>query len=93
MYLDPPYDPVSDTANFTGYSKDGFGRAEQIRLREQCDELTRRNIRFMLSNSATDFIREQYRDYHITTVKAKRAINSDSTKRGHIDEVVVRNYE
>ena len=93
VYLDPPYDPVSDTANFTGYSKDGFGRAEQIRLREQCDELTRRNIRFMLSNSATDFIREQYRDYHITTVKAKRAINSDSTKRGHIDEVVVRNYE
>lgn len=93
VYLDPPYDPVSETANFTGYAQGGFGREQQIRLREQCDELTRRNIRFMLSNSATDFIKEQYANYHITVVKAKRAINSDSTKRGHIDEVVVRNYE
>lgn len=93
VYLDPPYDPVSDTANFTGYAKGGFDRAEQIRLRECCDELNQRGIRFMLSNSATDFIKEQYAAYHITIVKAKRAINSDATKRGQVDEVVVRNYE
>lgn len=92
-YLDPPYDPVSDTANFTGYAKGGFTRADQIRLRECCDELTRRGIKFMLSNSATGFIKEQYAHYHITVVPAKRAINSDSTKRGQVDEVVVRNYE
>jgi DNA adenine methylase len=47
----------------------------------------------MLSNSSTDFIREQYAAYNIITVQAKRAINSDSTKRGEVDEVVVRNYE
>ena len=47
----------------------------------------------MLSNSATDFIKEQYAAYNITIVQAKRAINSDATKRGGIDEVVVRNYE
>lgn len=93
VYLDPPYDPVSDTANFTSYAKGGFDRAEQIRLRECCDQLNRRGIRFMLSNSATDFIREQYKSYHITIVKAKRAINSNAAKRGQVDEVVVRNYE
>jgi DNA adenine methylase len=93
VYLDPPYDPVSDTARFTGYAKGGFSRNEQIRLRECCDELHRRGLKFMLSNSATDFIKEQYAAYHITVVKAKRAINSDATKRGEIDEVVVRNYE
>lgn len=93
VYLDPPYDPVSETSNFTGYSKGGFDRSEQIRLRECCDELNRRGIKFMLSNSATDFIKEQYGAYNITLVKAKRAINSDATKRGHVDEVVVRNYE
>lgn len=93
VYLDPPYDPVSDTANFTGYAKGGFGRQEQIRLRECCDELNRRGIRFMLSNSATDFIREQYAAYDITIVKAKRAINSNAAKRGQVDEVVVRNYK
>lgn len=93
VYLDPPYDPVSGTANFTGYAKGGFDRSEQIRLRQCCDELNRRKIKFMLSNSATDFIREQYASYNITIVKAKRAINSNAAKRGQVDEVVVRNYE
>lgn len=93
VYLDPPYDPVSDTANFTGYAKGGFDRSEQIRLRQCCDELNQRGIKFMLSNSATDFIREQYAAYNITIVKAKRAINSNVAKRGQVDEVVVRNYE
>lgn len=93
VYLDPPYDPVSVTANFTGYAKGGFGRDEQIRLRKCCDDLDRRGVKFMLSNSATEFIREQYKGYHITTVKAKRAINSKASKRGQVDEVVVRNYE
>lgn len=93
VYLDPPYDPVSDTANFTGYARGGFTRDDQIRLRKSCDLLTQRGIKFMLSNSSTDFIRKEYKAYNITTVKAKRAINSDATKRGQVYEVVVRNYE
>lgn len=93
VYLDPPYDPVSETASFTGYSKGGFSRADQIRLRECCDSLTSRGIKFMLSNSATAFIMEQYAAYNITTVQAKRSVNSVASKRGDIDEVVVRNYE
>jgi DNA adenine methylase len=93
VYLDPPYDPVSDTSSFTGYSKGGFPKEDQIRLRECCDELNRRGVRFMLSNSATDFIKEQYAAYNITIVQAKRAINSVGSKRGDVDEVVVRNYE
>lgn len=93
VYLDPPYDPISDTSNFTGYSRGGFSRDDQIQLRECCDNLTQRGIKFMLSNSATDFIREQYAAYHITVVRAKRAINSDAARRGQVDEVVVRNYE
>ena len=93
VYLDPPYDPVSNTSSFTGYAKGGFSRDEQVRLRKCCDELHRCGLKFMLSNSATDFIKEQYSAYKITVVQAKRAINSDATKRGGIDEVVVRNYE
>lgn len=92
VYLDPPYDPISDTANFTGYSRGGFSREDQIRLRECCDDLNCRGIKFMLSNSSTDFIREQYAQYNITIVQAKRAINSDAAKRGQVNEVVVRNY-
>ena len=92
VYLDPPYDPMSDTASFTGYNKGGFNRDEQIRLKECCDELDKRDIKFMLSNSSTQFIRELYKGYNISFVKAKRAINSNANKRGAVDEVVIRNY-
>ena len=92
VYLDPPYDPVSSTSSFTGYVKGGFNRDEQIRLRKCCDDLNSRGIKFMLSNSSTDFIKEQYSSYNITIVKAKRSVNSNSDKRGEIDEIVVRNY-
>jgi DNA adenine methylase len=91
-YLDPPYDPVSGTSSFTGYAKGGFGKEEQIRLRQCCDRLGARGIRFMLSNSATDFIREQYSAYNLTVVPARRAINSDAGKRGDVAELVARNY-
>ena len=93
VYLDPPYDPVSDSASFTGYTKGGFSRNEQARLRECCDDLSRRGIKFMLSNSATDFIMDLYSEYNITVVKAKRVVNSAGDKRGDVEEVVVRNYE
>ncbi|MBI0130484.1 MULTISPECIES: DNA adenine methylase [Snodgrassella] len=92
VYLDPPYDPVSVTANFTSYTKDGFSRDEQIRLRKCCDELNERSIKFMLSNSATDFIYDQYSKYNIEIISAKRLVGADASKRGRIQEVIVRNY-
>jgi len=93
VYLDPPYDPVSDTASFTGYDKGGFDQNEQIRLKNMCDKLNEKGIKFLLSNSATDFIKDLYKDYKIEIIKAKRAINSKADKRGEIDEVLVMNFE
>jgi len=93
VYLDPPYDPVTHTSNFTGYARGGFFREDQIKLREECDKLDKRNIRFMLSNSDTEFIREQYSRYRIESVSAKRMINSNVLRRGDVKEVVVMNYE
>lgn len=94
VYLDPPYDPLSETSSFTSYSKGGFGREEQIRLKECCDELTRRGIRFLLSNSVTPFILDLYKDYAdwTTQVDARRAVNSVARGRGAVREVLVRNY-
>ena len=93
VYLDPPYDPVSTTSNFTGYAKGGFDRDEQERLCLVCNNLDKQGIRFMLSNSATPFIKELYSNFNITVVKAKRAVNSVGSKRGEVDEVIIRNYE
>lgn len=92
VYLDPPYHPISDSSNFTGYVRGGWGEEDQIRLRNACDSLTERGIRFLLSNSSADFIREIYSDYTIKTVQATRAINSDAHKRGYVDEFLIKNY-
>ena len=92
VYFDPPYDPVSSSANFTGYNKGGFDRDEQIRLKELCDGLNERGISFLLSNSATDFILDLYKEYKIEFVRAKRAVNSRGDKRGEVNEVLVTNY-
>lgn len=92
VYLDPPYDPISDTSSFTGYNKGGFDKREQIRLKRCCDKLNDNGVKFMLSNSATPFIQDLYKEYDIVIVKAKRAINADASKRGAVDEVIIRNY-
>lgn len=92
VYLDPPYDPVNVTSSFTGYAAGGFDRSQQERLKQACDELDARGVNFLLSNSATDFIRDLYADYPTEIVGATRAINSVASKRGKVDEVLVRNY-
>jgi len=93
VYFDPPYDPLSDSSNFTGYDKGGFDREEQKRLKRLCDTLNDRGVKFLLSNSSTDFIRDLYDGYKIEIIQARRAINSKADLRGEIDEVLVRNYE
>lgn len=93
VYFDPPYDPVSSSSNFTGYAEGGFDRDEQIRLKELCDKLDKRGVKFLLSNSSTEFIKELYKDYEIIPTNAKRSINSVGSKRGEVEEVLVRNYD
>lgn len=93
VYFDPPYDPISESANFTGYVAGGFGRNEQIRLKDLCDYLNSIGVKFLLSNSSTKFINDLYKDYKIEIIKAKRVVNSDADGRGEVDEVLVRNYE
>lgn len=92
VYFDPPYDPISDSSNFTGYTAGGFNRDEQIRLKKLCDKLNKRGIKFLLSNSNTEFIRTLYEGYDIRVVNATRAINSNGNKRGDVEEVLIKNY-
>ena len=98
VYLDPPYDPVSDTSSFTGYNAGGFTRENQKELRDVCIELDKKGVKFLLSNSATSYIKEIYdpslfKVLKVKIVKAKRNINSNGNKRGEVDEVLIRNYE
>jgi DNA adenine methylase len=89
VYFDPPYDPVSPSASFTAYAKQGFGRPEQERLHALFMRLAKRGVHVVLSNSNTPFIRKLYRGCRIEHVQARRAINSRADGRGCVGEVIV----
>lgn len=93
VYADPPYQPISTTSNYTGYTSGGFGEDDQVRLKKMCDGLDKRGVKFLLSNSNVPFITDLYKDYKIEIVGANRAINSNGKKRGKVEEVLIRNYE
>ncbi len=95
VYLDPPYHPLTATANFTGYTRADFGRADQLRLRDAFESLTARGVAAMLSNSDHEFVRGLYEGlgYRVRTVTMSRAINSRGSARSPIPELLVDNCE
>ena len=92
IYMDPPYVPLSKTSNFTSYTKENFDFDDQIHIKKIMDKLTEIGSKVLISNSYCEFILDLYANYNIKEVKAKRAINSDATKRGDIKEVLIMNY-
>ena len=93
VYFDPPYHPLSPTANFTAYDRHGFGPHDQRRLRDVFAALGERGVRAMLSNSDTPFVRELYSGFRVDQVYVARAVNSKANGRGKVAEVIVWNYQ
>lgn len=99
VYFDPPYRPISETANFKSYSQHLFNDSEQLRLRDFFDFLSGKGAKLLLSNSDPKnenpgdyFFEEAYSHYRMETVKAGRNINSKGDKRGKINELLIMNY-
>src|SRR5450432_3562659 len=90
VYFDPPYLPVSKTASFAEYHSEAFAFAEHERLAKTFAKLTKRGVSVLLSNSDTPETRALYAGFETQTVLAKRAINSDATRRGAVSELLVR---
>ena len=100
VYFDPPYRPISKTANFTSYSKHEFRDEEQKELAGVFHQLNEHGIKLMLSNSDPkninindNFFDSIYSDYNIYRIPARRMVNSVASKRGAINEIVVTNYQ
>jgi DNA adenine methylase len=93
VYFDPPFHPLSTTSSFTAYTQRDFGNADQIRLKSCIDDLTRRGVAVLLSNSPHPWIRGGYEfsGYRVEQVSARRAINSRGNGRGPIGELVITN--
>lgn len=92
VYFDPPYQPLSKTANFTSYTSMSFSEDDQARLAETFRSLADRGVQCMLSNSDTPLIQELYRDFRIDIVLAPRLISRKASNRRPVREVIVRSY-
>lgn len=100
VYCDPPYRPLSNTANFTSYSGFGFDDNDQIALAEYVQKLSIKGAYVLVSNSDPknsdindNFFNKIYVNQKIDRVKAKRVINSASEKRGSVSELLIYNYK
>ena len=91
VYFDPPYYPLNETSSFTAYDSNYFLDDKQKELFTIFKELDKNDCFVLHSNSDTDFIKNLYARYDINFVQANRFINSKSSGRGKINEVVIRN--
>jgi DNA adenine methylase len=94
VYFDPPYQPVSDTANFTSYTNKDFTFNDLIRLSKLCMKLDSKGCKVLLSNSNSKDVTDMFdmKIWKITKIHANRSINSNSKKRtGHF-ELLIKNY-
>jgi len=94
VYFDPPYQPVTDTANFTSYTSRNFTYDDLNRLANLCMELDSKGCNVLLSNSNSKEVVDMFskKPWKISKIKANRSINSNSNKRtGHF-ELLIKNY-
>ena len=92
VYMDPPYVPISPTANFTGYTAGGFDGADLQNLLLLCRRMDQVGINWMLTNADLPLVREMWGQFVIDSVRARRNINSAGGKRGKVGELIIRNY-
>jgi len=88
VYCDPPYVPLSATANFTAYSAGGFGEKEQMELADLARTLAHRGVTVVISNHRTEFIIAAYEEAVIETFEVRRFISCDGANRNKVGELL-----
>ena len=94
VYFDPPYQPISSTANFTSYTHRDFTEDDLQRLVDLANQLNSKGCHVLLSNSNSKTVKDYFSEKHwsISEIKANRAINSNSKKRTGHKELIIKNY-
>lgn len=88
VYCDPPYAPLSATANFTAYHTNSFSPAQQAHLAEMAEKLVSNQIPVLISNHDTPDTREWYKAAKQFQVKVRRSISSNGGTRKKVDELL-----
>jgi DNA adenine methylase len=91
VYFDPPFYPVSETANFTSFTADDFSEQDHVDLRDLVMQLAGKGVRSLVSNSDTPFVLKIFpnKDFHTSRIAARRNINSKGEKRGPVSELLI----
>lgn len=87
VYMDPPYVPVDNQkTSFVGYNVNGFNTDMHTTLFDMIHELSTRNVKFIMSNSHTEFVVDTFKEYEIEEIIVRRAIHSKnpSIKTGEV---------
>lgn len=92
VYIDPPFNPLSTTAHFVGYTKNGFGERDQIELAQAFRELDSKGCKVLLSNSDTKLVRDLYSGFEQRKVRVLRAISCKGSGRTGYREILVSNF-
>lgn len=89
VYCDPPYVPISNTANFTTYSSGGFDISQQEKLVSFSISLKERGIPVVISNHSTEWTLEHYKDGTIVEFEVQRNISCKGDSRNKVKELLV----
>jgi DNA adenine methylase len=88
VYCDPPYIPLSATANFTSYAAEAFGSTEQEALTALARKAAARGAVVIISNHDTLWTRELYRGARIIPFEVQRYISRDGENRKKAKELL-----
>jgi DNA adenine methylase len=89
VYCDPPYAPLSATANFTSYATTGFSLDQQHELaRRAAHAAHKRQIPVLISNHDTDLTRLLYADADLKSLQVARFISPKADGRTKVAELL-----
>jgi DNA adenine methylase len=88
IYCDPPYTPLSKTANFTSYAGQRFTQEDQKKLAYYAQKLAKQGAIIVISNHDTAFIREIYQEAQLHTINVTRSISCRGHSRQKTAEII-----
>jgi DNA adenine methylase len=88
VYCDPPYAPLSTTANFTQYHQQPFTIDHQVELAFWAQQLALQGIPVIISNHDTPYTRKIYKGSRIVKFTARRTISRNIENRKPAKELL-----
>lgn len=88
VFLDPPYLPISEYADFKRYTKEQFYEEDHVELAKEIMRLHEMGCHVILTNSNHPLVHEMYGQFTIDVVPTKRHISCNGDKRKGEDAIV-----